>query len=162
MKIDSKRSMFILIFSAPGMLPLDKSPKRCKMNSQYLCDVVLEEAKHSVTAITEDSGLEGMMIPMDNRDVHKSARTTQRLEELHVIWLAHPPECHDISPCGFRVFGWSKDMMKGHQFQSADNCRVFLIELWFDFDQSTLISVSQGWIARLDEVIPTNGGYYSI
>jgi hypothetical protein len=52
-------------------------------------------------------------------------------------------------------------MMKGHQFQSADHGRAFLVNLWSNLDQSTLISVYEGWIARLEQVIATNGEYYS-
>jgi hypothetical protein len=54
-KIDLKKAMATLIFSGHGLLALDKSSKGCKMKSQYFCDVVLEEAKRSVTAITGKS-----------------------------------------------------------------------------------------------------------
>jgi hypothetical protein len=53
-------------------------------------------------------------------------------------------------------------MMKGRQFQSADDLRAFLVDLWSNLDQSTLISVYEGRIARLKEVITTNGEYYSM
>jgi histone-lysine N-methyltransferase SETMAR len=160
-EIDSKKSMFALIFSGHGLVALDKLPKGCKMNSQYFCDVVVEDAKRSVTAITGKSGIEGLMIHMDNSQVHISARTTQRLEEFHVIRLAHPPYSPDISPCDSWFVGWSKDMMKGYQFQSPDDVRAFFVDLWSNLDQSTCISVCEGWIARLEEVIATNGEYYS-
>jgi hypothetical protein len=110
--------------------------------------------------MTGKSGIEGMMIHMDNCKVHNPARTTQRLERFHVIRLAHPPYSHDISLCDFWFVGWSKDLMKGHQFQSADDVRAFLVDLWSNLDQSTLISVYEGWIARLEEVIATSGDYY--
>jgi hypothetical protein len=42
------------------------------------------------------------------------------LDEFHVIWFAHPPYSHNISPSDFWFFGCSKGMMKDHQFQSAD------------------------------------------
>jgi hypothetical protein len=95
-EIDSKKSRLALIFSGHGLLALDKLPKGCKLKSQYFCDVVLKEVKRSAKAITGKSGIEGMMIHMDNCKVHNSARTTQRLEEFHVIRLAHPPYCHEI------------------------------------------------------------------
>jgi hypothetical protein len=53
----------------------------------------------------------------------------QRLEEFQVIRLAHPPYSHQFSPCEFWFVGWSKDMIKGHQFQRADNVRAFLLDL---------------------------------
>jgi hypothetical protein len=37
------------------LIGLDKLPKGCKMNGQDFCNVVLEEAKRSVTAITRKS-----------------------------------------------------------------------------------------------------------
>jgi hypothetical protein len=101
------------------------------------------------------------MIHMDNPKVHDSARTTQRLEEFQVIRLAHPPYSPDMSPCDFWFFGWSKDMMKGHRFQSGDDVRAFRVDLSFNLDQSALISGDEGCIARLEEVIATNGEYYS-
>jgi hypothetical protein len=44
--------MSTLVFGGHGLLALDELPKGRKMKNQYLCDVVLEEAKRSVTAIT--------------------------------------------------------------------------------------------------------------
>jgi histone-lysine N-methyltransferase SETMAR len=160
-KIDSRKSMFALIFSDHGLSAFDKLPKECKMNSQCFCDVVLEDAKRSVVAIMGKSGIEGLMIQTDNCKVHNSGMTSQRLEEFQVIRLAHPPYSPDISPCDFWFVGSSKDMMKCHQFQSADDIRAFLIDFWGNFDQSTPLSISEGWIARLEEVIATNGEYYS-
>jgi hypothetical protein len=99
------------------------------MNSQYFCDVVLEKANRSVTAITGKSGIEGMMIHLDNGKVSNSARSTQRLEEFQVIRWANPPHSHDLSPYDFWFVGWSKDMIKGHQFQSADDVQAFPIDV---------------------------------
>jgi hypothetical protein len=131
------------------------------MKSQYFCDVVLETAQRSVRAITGKSGIEGMMIHMDTCKGHNSASTTQRLEAFQVIRLADPPCSPDISPCDSWFFGWSKDMMKGHQFQSLDDVQAFLVDLSSNSDQSTLISIYNGWTARLEEGIATNGEYYS-
>jgi hypothetical protein len=46
------------------------------MNSQYFCDVVVEEAQRSLIAMMGKSGIEGMMMQMDNCQVQNSARTT--------------------------------------------------------------------------------------
>jgi hypothetical protein len=44
--------MLTLIFSGHALSALDPFPKGCKLNTQYFCDVVLEAAKRSVTAIS--------------------------------------------------------------------------------------------------------------
>jgi hypothetical protein len=121
--------MFALILGGHGLLALGKLPKGCKTNSQYFSDVVLEVAKRSVTAITGKSGIEGTMVSMGSSQVHDSTRITQRLGEFQVIRLAHPPSSPGISPCDFWLFGWSKHMMKGHQFQSVNDVQAFLVDL---------------------------------
>jgi hypothetical protein len=100
-KIDSQKFMVTLRFSGHGQLALDNLAKRCKMNSQYFCDVVLEGAKWTVTGMTRESGIEGIMMHLGNCKVHNSAETTGRLEEFHVTRLSHPPYFPNISPCDF-------------------------------------------------------------
>jgi hypothetical protein len=134
-----EKPIFALLFSGRRLLALHKLPKGCKMNSQYFYDVVLEETKRSVAAITGKSGIEGMMIHLDNCQILNSARTTQRLGQFQAIRFANPSYFPDTPPCDFWFFGWGKDMMKGHQFQSADDVRAFLVDLWSNLDQSTLI-----------------------
>jgi hypothetical protein len=55
MTIDSKKLLFIVIFSGYGLLALGDLPKGLKMNSQYFWDAVLEEVGGVVTAITKES-----------------------------------------------------------------------------------------------------------
>jgi hypothetical protein len=107
-QIDSKESMFTLILSGHGLLTFDNSAKGCKMNSQYFCDVVLEEAQRAVTADGENY--------MDDCKVHNPAKTTERLDECQVTRLPHPPYSRD-----FWVFGWSKNEMRGQRFQAPDD-----------------------------------------
>jgi hypothetical protein len=60
------------------LVALDDLPKWLNMNNQFLCDVVLEEARRAVIAIPKKSGIEGLMIHMDSCKVHNSAKTTKR------------------------------------------------------------------------------------
>jgi hypothetical protein len=80
------------------------------------------------------------------------------LEEVQVTRLSHPPYSPDISPGYFWFFGWSKDAMKGQQFQGPEDIRTFLVDLWRGLDPGTLISVYEQWIARLEQMIAMNGG----
>jgi histone-lysine N-methyltransferase SETMAR len=104
-KIDTTKSMFTFIFSGYGLLTLNQFPKGQKMNSQYFCDVVLQETKEALTSIPGKSGIEGMMIHSDNCIVHNSGRTTRQFQDFQVTRLPHPPDSPDISPCDFWFFG---------------------------------------------------------
>jgi histone-lysine N-methyltransferase SETMAR len=117
--------MLTFIFSGHGLLTPDQLPKGEKMNSQYFCDAILQETREALTSIPEKSGIEGMMIHLDNCKVHNSARTTLQFEDFQVTRLPHPPYSPDISPCDFWFFGWSKEQMRGHKFQGADQVRSF-------------------------------------
>jgi hypothetical protein len=61
------------------------------MNSQYFCDVVLQERREALTSIPEKSGIEGIMIHLDNCKVHNSPRTTRQFQDFQVTRLPHPP-----------------------------------------------------------------------
>jgi hypothetical protein len=131
------------------------------MNSQYFCDVVLQETREALTSIPEKSGIDGMTIRLDNCNVHSSARTTLQFQDFQVTRLPYPPYFPDISPCDFWFFGWSKEQMWGHELHGADEVRSFLLNLWQHLDQNSIISVYREWIERFQQVIRTNGEYYS-
>jgi hypothetical protein len=153
--------MFTLIFSGYGLLTLNQLPKGQKMNSQYFCDVVLQETREALTSLPEKSGIEGMMIHLGNCKGHNSGRTTRQFQDFQVTRLPHPPDYPDISPCDFWLFGWSKDQMRGHEFHGADEVRSFRLNSWGNLDQNSIISVYREWIERLQQAIRTNGEYYS-
>jgi hypothetical protein len=97
-KSGATKSMFMLLFSEYGMLTLNQFPKGQKLNSQYLCDVVLQETQEALTSIPEKSGSEGMMIHLDNSKAQNSARTTLQCHDFQVTRLPHPLISPDISP----------------------------------------------------------------
>jgi hypothetical protein len=57
---------------------LDDLPESVKMNRQYFCDVVLEENRRIVIAVSKKSGISEVMIQMDCCKVHNSAKTAKR------------------------------------------------------------------------------------
>jgi hypothetical protein len=119
-KINTKKSMFTFLFSGYGILTLNQLPKGQKPNSQYFCDVVLQETKVALTSIPEKSGIEGLMIHLDNCNVHNSASTMLQFHDFQVTELSHPSYSPHISPCDFWFFGWSKEQMRSHKFPGAD------------------------------------------
>jgi hypothetical protein len=52
-------------------------------------------------------------------------------------------------------------MMKGRQSHNPDDVPAFLVDSWSDLDLNILLLLDEGWIARLEEVIATNGEYDS-
>jgi histone-lysine N-methyltransferase SETMAR len=102
-----------------------------------------------------------MMIHLHNCKVHNSERTTRQFHDFQVTRLPHPPYSPDISPCDFWFFGWSREQMRGYEFRVADEVRSFRFNLWENVDHDSIILVYREWIERLQQVIRTNGEYYS-
>jgi hypothetical protein len=84
-------------------------PKGLDLNSQYFCDIVLEEARLGVISVTKKIGIEEVTIHM----VHNSGETSKRLEEFPVTRLPDPQYSPDISPCHRWFFRWSEDVVRG-------------------------------------------------
>jgi hypothetical protein len=95
------------------------------MNSQYFCDVVFQETREPLRSIPEKSGIEGMMIHLDNCEVHNSGRTTLQFQDFQVTGLPNPPYSPDISPCDFWFFGWSKEQMRDMNSTELTKSEVF-------------------------------------
>jgi hypothetical protein len=77
---DMNKLMFTLVFSGYGLLVLEILPKEYTMNSDYFCDVVLQEIRTTVRATIEKTEIEETMIQMKNGKVHDSRKTTRKVE----------------------------------------------------------------------------------
>jgi hypothetical protein len=69
-KIDSKKSMFPLIFSGHGLLALDKLPEGCMMNSHQMAEAVLHNCVKwrkphccSASELRHPSNFQGKTVP---------------------------------------------------------------------------------------------------
>jgi hypothetical protein len=109
------------MFSGYGLLALDDLPKGLKINVQYFCNVVLEEARQAVMTIIKKSGIEEVLIHMDNWKVHNYAKTTKRLEEFQATRLPRPAYSPDVSLHDFWFFNWSKDVWQGQKLHDPDH-----------------------------------------
>jgi hypothetical protein len=132
-----------------------------KLNSQYISGAILQETKQALRLIPEKNGIKAIMIHLDNCKVGNSARTVLQFDDFQITRLPHPPDSHDISPYDFWFFAWSKDQMRGHEFQGADQIRSFLLYSWRNSDQNSVISVNHELFQRLQQAIRTNGEHYS-
>jgi hypothetical protein len=58
--------MRTFIFGGVSFSVFDNVPKECRMDSRYFCDIIIEETQRAVTSISGTTGIEGMMIHLDN------------------------------------------------------------------------------------------------
>jgi hypothetical protein len=111
--------MFTLVVSDYGLLALGILPKAWPMNSDYLCNVVLQEARRAMPVTAEKNAIEETTIHMDNCKGHNSRSATRKLRKFQVTGLSHPIYSPGISPCDFWFFGWSKDTICGQVIRNT-------------------------------------------
>ena len=110
MTISSEKIMVIMFFNGNCLLCCDMLPKGRKYNQRYFIDHIIPEIQLNTDEIEDEPNLENMMIHMDNCRVHKGKLVTNKLEDLKVKSIPHPPCSPGISPCDFWLFGRMKNI----------------------------------------------------
>jgi hypothetical protein len=112
-KIDSKKSMFAILFSGEKLAFIDFLPKGQNMDSYHFCNNVLEVVKAGALAETRKATLRDFHIHLDNCKVHNSKAAKGKSDEIRLIRWDHSPYSPGIVPSDFQFFGWSKREMIG-------------------------------------------------
>jgi hypothetical protein len=82
-----------------------------------------------------------------------------KIAELQVLQIEHPPSSPDLAPCDFFLFGYIKEILKDQSFETRDELleaiKAIVREIGRDFLQSTFRS----WVHRLEECCRRGGDY---
>jgi hypothetical protein len=108
-KIQSKKSMFRILFDSEKLSFFDSLPKRWNMDSYYFCDTVLEGVKAGALFGARKATLRDLHIHMDNCKVHNSKMTKGKLDEIRLIRWDDPPTHPRLHPRTFDFSGGAKD-----------------------------------------------------
>ena len=97
---------------------------------------------------------------MDNARPHHAKITQQKLKDLNIDWIPHPPYSPDISPCDYHAFRSLEQFCRGKQFKNRKDLEDALQE-WIDtrppaFWRRGLENLADRW----KTVVATNGKYY--
>ena len=108
-----KKTMIIVFFSFSKLLVSDFLPNGVQNNSQYMCQHIWPVIEQKLKKKRRKRGSQGIFLHFDNSPIHKSKQSLQKIEELGMILLEHPPYSPDIAPCDFWLFGFIDEKRKG-------------------------------------------------
>lgn len=148
-KINSKKVMISVIWSVTGIKSVTMLGRNQKFNSKFFSDTVLDNLSKNIST-------KGYYLHMDNAKPHI---VPQKLKELGIIRLEHPPYSPDIAPSDFFLFGYLKNMLQGYEFDDEKQLYDKVNELLYSIPKTTLENVYNEWIERLYTVIQSNGNY---
>ena len=149
-----------MFFNGNSLLCIDFLPKGKKYNQRYFIDNIIEEIIKNTNEDEDQLDLDQMMIHMDNCKVHKGNLVQQKLNNLKLKSIPHPPYSPDISPCDFWLFGYLKKYLEDKEIKSEHQLKTQILTAWEHVTFEELHSVFLEWIKRLKWIIENNGEYY--
>ena len=148
-KIDSKKVMISVIWSIMGIKSITMLGKNQKFNRVFFSEIVLLDLSKKIRT-------NGYYLHMDNARPHL---VPNKLRELGLKRLEHPPYSPDIAPSDFFLFGYLKDQLQGYEFEDEEQLFDKVSEILYAIPKATLESVYNEWMERLFRVIEANGNY---
>lgn len=158
-KIGDEKVMIFTAFSIKGIVLIDILPKNVSFTAEYFSNNILPKLKSSVNNMKGVITTIKLRLHMDNARPHNAKMSEQKMKELHIERLPHPPYSPDISPNDFFLYGYVKNKLKGRSFQSRDSLVNAVVDIIQKIDKDVWISVYNEWIRRLKEVIDKGGEY---
>jgi hypothetical protein len=86
--------------------------------------------------------------------------TVQKMVELRITSVLHPPFSPDIAPFEFDLFGYLKDQLRKREDHNEGNNFEQSQKLYVRFLQ-TLLGIFVQWMGRFEQVLQTNGNSVS-
>ena len=93
-------------------------PKGQSITGNYYATQVLTEVNNFYLKRRPKCGAKGIRLLHDNARPHKTKLVKEKINDVGMIELEHPPYSPDLSPCDFWLFDGLKKHLSGKEFES--------------------------------------------
>ena len=155
--INISKIMFTIIWGVWGFHIVNMAPNGTSYNSQYFIDNIIVPLNEKSNTIWPGRGRHKIWLHLDNCKVHNSRRTKTFISKSPYKRTPHPPYSPDIAPSDFFLFGYVKEKLKGHSFDTPEDLFEELTEILAQISHETLIQVFKEWELRCNWIIEHNG-----
>lgn len=147
--IGAKKVMISVIWGITGIISITMLPIDQKFNRNFFEQKVLGDLSSTIKT-------NGFFLHMDNARPHL---VHEKLKELGIKRLEHPPYSPDLAPSDFFLFGYLKKLLEGEEFDSEIELFDRVTEILKEISKSVLKSVYDEWMNRLLIVQESKGNY---
>ena len=124
-----------------------------------MCEHIWPSIDQELRKKRRKRGAQGIFLHFDNSPIHKSKESLQKIDELGLILLEHPPYSPDIAPADFWLFGFIDEKRKGTSASDENELISQIMDIFGKIDLTILGTVFKEWIKRLHMVIESGGEY---
>ena len=156
--LTDKKIMLTVFWNPDGIKLINFLPKGETFNSEYYVqNIICELAK--INSGYPDIDGRRLTVHADNARPHISKSATNAMTNNGLKRAPHPPYSPDISPSDFFLFGYIKNKMEGHSFESREEVERYITEILQQIPNDMLKRVFSEWERRLEQLIHTNVEY---
>jgi [histone H3]-lysine36 N-dimethyltransferase SETMAR len=158
--LTNKKHLLSVFWDSKGVILLDVLPRGMTITAEYYCGL-LDKLKTAVMEKRRRRMTDGCLyMQHDNAQPHTAAITTQKLRQLHLNVLPHPPYSLDLAPSDFYLFRPMKSALIGKNFNSSADVQTE-IQLWLDTKPSKFFEDGISKLpGRWERCIHNNGNYF--
>lgn len=155
----NKKHMASVFWDARGIIFVDVLPAGVHITSQVYCEQ-LDKLKEAVYEKRRRTQLSDYFFLQDNARPHTAFATMDKLEELHLNLIEHPPYSPDLSPSDYYLFSPMKNAIRGRNYENAGDVMKD-IQNWFDSKDRGFYSKAFNLLPeRWQKCIDANGDYF--
>jgi hypothetical protein len=158
-EIQSKKSMFSIMWNPLGFYVIDRLPTGDKINNSYYITHILESLYQVFFPSGRNPHEKRLVVHIDNCSVHKSQMTKTFMQNINMIDMSHSSYSPDLAPSDFYLFDTVKEKLEHEGITDEDQLFDMLMEILRSIRGKELIRVFETWLERVRRVSEGDGSY---
>ena len=147
-------SMLSVFWSIHGILHVDVLPKGHTISGAYYADLL--DTAFSHLPRTE---LRNKYLLHDNASIHTAAVVRDKISQLKLKVLEHPPYSPDLAPSDFCLFRHLKKTLRGQAFESPSEVELHVRSVLNELDADFFKAAFEDLVKRWKKCVESNGFY---
>jgi histone-lysine N-methyltransferase SETMAR len=151
--------MVTIFLNGTGDWVINVLPKGVDLDGDYFADQILTPLAEFCYKGRRVPGHRKIRVHFDNAPIHKTKTVIDKIAELQLSRIEHPPYSPDLAPYDFFLFGYIKEILKDQSFETQDELLEAIEAIVREIGRDLLQSTFRSWARRLEECFRRGGDY---
>ena len=152
--------MYSIFFDGMGNVTQIIVPRGKTVTGNFYATEYLSAVEKTYMSIRPSRTCKAMRLLHDNARPHKTRQIKEKIENMGLIELEHPPYIPDLSHCDFWLFDILKESLAGRQFDNNVRVGTAIYKCLHDIPKDEYRKTFYKWLERLRLCIHNKGDYF--